>query len=274
VAHERGWPEAIDVAATDFLAGYRQALQDPRYLPPDPAVVRRLRADETRSPAEFLAWAESLMQPLPAEDQATFDAGWPKAVEYAQQADPSLTRAALRVKRSGWLRLGIGSALSRKLLLRLEGPSAAPDDDIIVEGKEVGTLAGIPCLTIPASGEVFRVIEGMTQVGRLGHRVLVAVPVFPDQRPDARGWWVKTWEPTYREVEIADLASSRELAEMAHDVGAQLGSTNLPGSRNSLDAQKRLLELESMTRLEPRIRQVAHDLATATMEAWERFRRR
>ena len=272
-AHQRGWSQERNVAADAFLRGYRRALQDPTYLPSDPSVVQRIRKTASRSQAEFLAWAESLMQPPSSEDVAALKAAWPRLEAYAREADPSVTPDYVRLKRAGWLRMGIGSALARKFLLRLEGPSPASDDDLVIEAKEVTTLRGVSCLTVPASGEVFRVVEGMSQLGRVSHRVLVVVPLFPISRPDARGWWVKNWEPSYQEVEIGDFASEQELAEVAHDVGAQLGSTSTLGSVE-LAPQKRLMELESVTHLEPRIREVAHDLSSATLEAWTQFRRR
>ena len=172
----------------------------------------------------------------------------------------------------GWLRLGVGSALTLKVLIRVEGPSAAPGDDVILEAKEVMALANESCLSVPRNAEVFRVVEGVQQIGRLEHRLLVALPLVPNSEPGATGWWIKTWDRTYREIEIADLASADELREVARDVGAQLGSTNLADSPRSLGDQKRLAELESLTRLEPRMRQVAHELTVALIEAWQHFR--
>jgi hypothetical protein len=108
-------------------------------------------------------------------------------------------------------------------------------------------------------------------MGRLHHRLLVALPAFASRGPDARGWWVRAWDRSYREVEIEDLASAEELREVAHDVGAQLGSTNLVESPRTSADQARLAELEGVRRLEPRIRQVAHDLTVALLDAWRQF---
>ena len=62
------------------------------------------------------------------------------------------------------------------------------------------------------------------------------------------------------------------LGVLAHDAGAQLGSSNLAEEAGSEADQRRLAELQAITRLEPRIRQVAHDLTTALVQAWEAFR--
>ena len=272
-ADQRGWSHAREAITNQLFDGYARALKDPGYLPPDPAVVRRLREEPLKTSAEFLAWAESLMRPLPAEFLTRFKAGWPRFEEYARETDPALTPAYVRVKRVGWLEMGIGSALRRKLLVRVEGRTAAPEDDRIIEGKEVVTLRGVSCLDIPKSGEVFRPVEGPYQVGRLRNRILVVVPLVGPGRPESRGWWVRTWDPSYKEMEIEDLASVQELVEIAHDVGAQLGSANLAGIDDAVARQKRLMELETISRLDPQIREVAHRLAFSVLEAWQHLAR-
>ena len=60
---------------------------------------------------------------------------------------------------------------------------------------------------------------------------------------------------------------------MAHDVGAQLGSTNLVEGPAAVNRQKRMVEIEGLARLVPRIRQVAHELTAAVIEAWQQFRK-
>jgi uncharacterized protein (DUF2252 family) len=272
-ARGRGWEGSLPAVTGAFFEGYRRALEDPQYLPPPPAVAARLRATPARSPDAFLAWAESLMQPATPAERARFDAVWRTFETYAAKYDPVFTPAFLAPRTMGWLRLGIGSALTQKVLIRVEGPSAAPGDDVILEAKEVMPLANESCLSVPRNAEVFRVVEGVQQIGRLDHRLLVALPLVPNSEPGATGWWIKTWERTYREMEIADLASAEELREVARDVGAQLGSTNLADTPRSLGDQKRLAELEAMNRLEPRMREVAHQLTAALIEAWRRFSR-
>jgi len=100
-------------------------------------VVRRLRAEPLKSPGEFLAWADSLMQPLGPGELAQLDTSWKGVEAFAVRTNPEFTPAFLRRQKVGWLRIGIGSALTRKLLIRVEGPSLAPDDDLVLEAKEV-----------------------------------------------------------------------------------------------------------------------------------------
>jgi hypothetical protein len=76
-----------------------------------------------------------------------------------------------------------------------------------------------------------------------------------------------------REVTIDDVRSPSELQELAHDVGAQLGSTNLVQLSAALASDERLVEREAVKRLESRIRRVAHDLTAALLQAWEQGRK-
>jgi len=168
--------------------------------------------------------------------------------------------------------MGVGSVLVPKALARIEGPSPAPDDDVLLEAKQLSQLEGVPCVQVPLSGEAFRVIAAAEQIGRLRHGVLLVAPRREEQAPDVRDWWVRTWDETYLEMSTADLASPDELAEVAHDVGAQLGSTNLRPSIPVLEAQLRQDELTAVRRLDPRIRATARRLVDEVLAEWEEWR--
>lgn len=68
------------------------------------------------------------------------------------------------------------------------------------------------------------------------------------------------------------LDSANELRELAHDVGAQLGSTNLVRRSGSPAEEDWYVELEAVARLESRVRRVAHDLTAGLIRAWEQGR--
>ena len=271
-AAQRGWAGALPATIDAFFDGYRRALEDPSYTPPDPAVVKRLRGAPQKSPSAFLSWADSLMQPLTANDQANLHTTWARVVASASRTAPEFTRAFMTLKRVGWLRTGIGSALTRKLLIRVEGPSPALDDDVVLEAKQVGAFQSDSCVSVPRRSEAFRVVEGIKQIGRLQPSFVVALPGIEDSRPDTPDWWAKTWDRSYQEVEIAALDSPEDLQELARDAGAQLGSTNLPERTGGPEGQNRLIELQAIVRLESRIRDLAHDLTTALLQAWKEFR--
>ena len=64
VARRRSWEKDRDTLFDRFVEGYKQGLTDPRYLPPPPDIVGRLRAQAPATRAALLAWGESKMQPL------------------------------------------------------------------------------------------------------------------------------------------------------------------------------------------------------------------
>jgi len=272
VARRRGWPAERERLFDRFFAGYSRALEDPAYSPPEPAVVARLRARPRKTRPEFLAWGESLMQE-PAAAQRENAARSLQLVEtFVRNLRPEIPAGYFGLKRVGWLRMGVGSVPGPKVLARIEGPSPAPDDDVLLEGKQLSQLEGVPCVQVPLSGEAFRVIVAAEQIGRLRHGVLLVAPRREEQGPDVRDWWVRTWDETYQEVAVADIASPNELAEVAHDVGAQLGSTSLRQSIPLLEAQLRRAELTAVRRLDRRIRATARRLVDELLAGWEEWR--
>jgi hypothetical protein len=273
-AHERGWLESMPATAEAFLDGYVRALEDPSYLPVDPAVVTRLRRAAPPTATAFLAWADALMQPLSKDDEARLDLTWALVERHAAAANPAFTPAYLKRKRAGALHLGIGSALAKKFLFRLEGPTPSASDDVIAEAKEVSELGNQPCIGTPPGHEALRVVEGVRQIGRLEHRLLLTLPKVGGERPDDRGWWIKTWDRSYRELELPDLRDPGELREVAHDAGAQLGSTNVGGPLAAGNEARRQRELAAARQLRARTREVAHELTTALLDAWRRLRER
>ena len=269
---QRGWQSSLDEIESAFLTGYRRALEDPTYMPVDPQVVRRIRAEPVKSRPAFLAWADALMEPLSARELSQLEGAWPSVQRFAVRGNPDATPSFLRRKAVGWLHMGIGSALTPKLLIRIEGATTDDDDDLILEAKQVGPFESGACVSIPRESELSRVVEGIRQIGRLPQLILVALPGLVGNDPDARGWWVKSWDHTFIEVGVDDYQSPGQLREVAEDVGVQLGSSNLVGPAGQVPADQRRRELDAITRLAPRMRQVAHELAMAVDEAWKRGR--
>jgi hypothetical protein len=169
--------------------------------------------------------------------------------------------------------MGVGSAPAPKILVRIQGPSTSPDDDELVEAKQVQSLEGLQCLQLPESAQAHRVIFGALQLGRLRHNILVAgppliVPEIAAEGQDLRRWWIRSWDPSYRELHIADLRSPRELAQIAYDVGVQLGAGRLKESVGLQRKSERQRELVSLARLEPRIRNKTSELVTELLAGW------
>jgi hypothetical protein len=274
VAGEKGWAASLPGTIDAFLDGYRRALEDIAYMPPEPAVARRLREVPLRAPDAFLSWAESLMQPPSADERARLEVSWPGVEAFVAKANPEFTPAFMTRKAEGWLRLGIGSALTRKILIRIEGPTPAPDDDLVLEAKEVVAFDRGSCVSIPAADEASRQVDGLRAMGRFPPRLLVALPGLSGPTPNGIGWWVRAWDRSYRELEIADLNTADDLREVARDVGAQLGATNLIRPAGAPAGEARLAERRAIARLESRIRQVSHELTGALVHAWQDGRAR
>jgi hypothetical protein len=263
-AARRGW--RADRAIDQFLNGYQRGLRDPSYSPRAPGVVERLRVKSVQTPAAFLASSERRMEAvLPqVEPQAR------KALELVAVEATSMPPGYFTLKRIGALQMGVGSYTTPKFLMRVEGPTLAPDDDVILEAKEVSDLGGVTCITTPDDGKAVRVITGSRQIGRLRHEVLSVIPDLRSDAPPRREYWLRSWDRTYAEVRIPNLRSNRDLEELAHDAGAQLGSASL--SPASTPAAVREQELATIARLEPRIREVAAELTRDMRVAWEQFR--
>ena len=62
---------------------------------------------------------------------------------------PDLTPEYFRVVRAGWLSIGIGSAVSPKIMVRVQGPSDDPADDELLELKKIGDSADWVALRRP-----------------------------------------------------------------------------------------------------------------------------
>ncbi len=264
-----GWESERDRLFDTFFDGYRRGLEDVGYMPPEPSIVRRIRERPTRTWEEYLAWAESLMEPLSPEHRRIFAGAIGELGAMYSRIRPGLPRHYFRVKSAGRLRLGIGSALTPKVLFRLEGSTLDPTDDLIIEAKELSDLSLIGCITLPATGEAYRVIAGNDRVGRLTHEIMAVVPDPDDQRPDLWDSWVRSWERSYEEIEIGEYRSADELAEVIHDVGAQLGAGAIPREELSVNAQKTLAQLNINEVLKPRICRTAVDMADRLIAAWE-----
>jgi hypothetical protein len=276
-ARARGWTDQRETLFDEFFRGYRAALVDRDYKPPVPSHVWRMRERLRTLPtgeSEFLAWAESLMEPVEAVDDRAIEEGRRRLAELVASGRPELPAHYLEPKRVGWLRMGVGSALTPKLLLRCEGRTRADEDDVLLEARELSDLRMVSCVDVAQSDRAVRIIEGYGRVGRIRHDIIVEVPGPPAPEPGAREWWARSWEPSYRELRLDDLASPEELAEIVHDAAAQLGTGHAWTPEDDPGEALRAQKLEWLESMEPRMRAVARHLVEDLLEAWEIFRAR
>jgi hypothetical protein len=271
----RGWTVHRETLVDEFFGGYRAALADRDYQPPVPSYVWRMRERLAAQPsggAAFLAWAESLMTPVENVDDRAVEEGRRRLAELIASQRPELPPFFLDPKRIGWLRMGVGSALTPKLLLRCEGLTRAAEDDILLEARELSDLREVSCVDTSQSERAARILEGYGRIGRISHDIVLVVPGPPEPNPDDREWWARSWEPSYRELRLDDLASPEELAEIVHDAAAQLGTGHAWTPENDPGEALRAQKLEWLESMEPRMRAVAKQMVEDLLEAWETFR--
>ena len=264
---ERGWTRDRDRLWNRFFEGYRLGLSSPDTQPREPDIVRELRRQAPITRAAYLAWGERQMQPMDDAQTTRIITGM---VEFdrlmrGEGERPDLAPGYFAVKRAGWLRMGVGSAAALKVLVRVEGPSAAADDDVLLEGKETVNLDGVACLEASSTPPAKRVIAGAKQLGRWKHDILAVapaslMPAIANRADHWVDWWVVSWEPTYREVRLSDLRSAEDLADIAFDSGLQLGAGKVPASRSE--------ELAWNTRFEQRLRTETSTIVEELLAGW------
>lgn len=270
---KRGWTRDRDALWNRFLAGYRRGLSEPDYHPAPPSVVRRMRAQAPPSRAAFLARGEQQMQPMQDTAMKNIIAAMEGFAGFIHAQRPELAPGYFRISRAGWLRTGVGSAVAKKILIRIQGPTPEPDDDELLEVKEISSLTGLRCLEDPPSRPVLRVIAGSRQLGRLKHNILAAGPDLPipdlaDSAEHLRDWWVRSWEPSYREVALADFRSVDELTAVVFDSGVQLGAGRFQAEVGSVDSAVRERVAASLARLDGRIRTETSTLVEELLAGW------
>jgi hypothetical protein len=184
-----------------------------------------------------------------------------------------LTPEYFRVIRAGSVKSGVGSAVSPKIMIRVRGPSNDPADDELLESKKIGDLGGLSCLKTPTVQPTLRIIDGSKQFGRLKHNIMMAAPelIIPEVMATGeqlQDWWIRSLDPSYRQVRLTDLKSVGDLAAISYDAGVQLGAGRLQNQMVLLSAYDRKRILGATGRLEKRYRQEASKLVDDLLRGW------
>jgi hypothetical protein len=211
------------------------------------------------------------MQPMPDATLKSVNDSMEAFDRFIRPQRPDLAVGYFTVARAGWLRIGIGSAAIRKVLIRVQGPSEDPADDVLIEAKEVGNLDGLACLEDSTTPQAIRVIAGARQLGRLQHDILAAGPTLlvPAAAGGAERWlelWVSSWEPSYRELHLSDFRSSNDLGDVAFDAGVQLAGNKVDSNRPKA--------LSSIQELEGRLRKETSTIVEELLAGWRELQTR
>ncbi len=273
VARQRSWKNDREKLFDRFVEGYKRGLTEPAYLPPPPDIVRRLRTQAPAPRAKFIAWAESKMQPLPDPAMKAVVAAIQTFAGVVLRDRPDLAPEYFRVVRAGWAKTGVGSAVSPKIMVRVQGPSYDPVDDEILELKKIEDLGGHRCLKTATVQPTLRIIDGSKQLGRLKYNILAAgpeivVPEVADRGHRLQDWWIRSLDPSYRQVSSTDLQSVGDLFAIVYDSGVQLGAGRLQDQTVLLSAYDRKRILGATGRLEKRYRQEASKLVDELLRGW------
>jgi uncharacterized protein DUF2252 len=273
VARQRSWENQRDKLFDRFVEGYKHGLIEPEDLPRPPDIVGRLRAQAPTTRAAFLAWGDSKMRPLADESLKAVVAAMAAFARVMLRQRPNLPTDYFRVVRAGWVQSGVGSAVSPKIMIRVRGPSNDPADDELLESKKIGDLGGLHCLKTSTVQPTLRIIDGSKQLGRVKYTILAAGPELDVPEVAARGerlqdWWIRSLDPSYRQVTLAELQSVGDLAAISYDAGVQLGSGRLQDQTVSLSAYDRKRILSTTGRLEKRYRQEASILVDDLLRGW------
>ena len=112
--------------------------------------------------------------------------------------------------------MGVGSALDEKYLILFEGDTAAAEDDLVVEAKQIRDLAGNPCVRTDVGAS--RVLDGQRLIAYEPFAYAAVVP------HGGKFFWMHDWTDDYQEASIRSaIHSPRDLREIAYDAGVQMG---------------------------------------------------
>jgi uncharacterized protein (DUF2252 family) len=266
---QQGCVEEVDQIYDEFLHGYEAALDEPATEASLPAVTARLREGFTSDRAAYFEWIASLMETMPEAEKRELAAAMDPYVETMLFQDPSLGRRYFEIVDMGYLRMGIGSALDLKYLVRIRGATDEPLDDQVLEVKQVRELGEIACIRVSRGSDPFRILVGQSRIAYQPYDLLGYL------RLQDHTFWIHAWVENYKELAIGeDFATADELVEVAYDVGVQLGRGHPNQIGAPLDLQLRREQMRLLERDRELIRVQRRELAELVVEAWRRFRER
>ncbi|MEO0461320.1 MAG: DUF2252 family protein [Myxococcota bacterium] len=253
-----------------FYEGYRIALEAPIAKLARPGFAKKARATFLRDRRAVFAEREALFEPL--KDAERFDHILFHYRRQIMRRHPELPPAFFEPKRVGRLRIGVGSALDEKYLVRIEGPSPGSDDDLFLELKEVRDLSGIRCLSPTGLGSPLRVLRGQERIAYQPYQLAgyVLLSSHDHAQRGANAFWVHEWADNYVEAAHDGFDRPDALAELARDVGVQLGLGHPRNWKPEVAADVRRALLRWFDDERDRIESLGIELAETLETTWTR----
>lgn len=261
------WEDNAYDLFSEFLKGYRMALEDPNAEAPEPTVSKRFRSKFKHDDKAYYEWVNSMMQPIEETERDSLISAMKSYIQTMYSESSELPSDYFDVVDMGYLKMGIGSALDLKYLLRCQGKTDDPFDDVVLEIKEVRDISGISCLTRAQKFDPFRILIGQSRIAyqpfhHLGYFTFRGINL-----------WVHSWVQNYKEVDIyKSFKNVNELKEVVFDIGVQLGRGHPKQIAAPLDLQLRLAQLRWLNLYDVKLNRSCNKLADEVVKAWNLFR--
>lgn len=262
-----GLEAEADAAFNDLLRGYTDGLTGVTDEA-KPDLANRKEAEFRDDKEGFFNFVEGIMEPVPDDERAELLVSLEDYFAAMRAANPDYGDAYFNIVDLGYLRQGIGSALDLKFLIRIQGPSDAPTDDVVLELKEVRDLTSIDCIRVSRGDDPFRVLQGHARIANEPFRYL-GYSRFRDVT-----FWIHAWVENYSELDIADDLKTGDFAQVAYDAGLQLGRGQVRKIAEPVEQQLRSEQSRLIAENAERIQSECRELANLAVDAWEEFRAR
>lgn len=246
----------------NLFRGYRDGLKGKALPKEPPAFAAALAAQFKSDKKGFIAYLENQLESIDAQETKFVDDEVKAYAEVTKKKAPKRPATFFSIKKAGRTKLGIGSALTRKYIIVLEGPTDTPEDDVVMELKEVADLSAVPCVKGIPSGAA----EARASFQKAARDKKYLEPVL---LPGSK-FWVNEWQMDYEEARIKKLKPA-DLMSLVYEAGlvlAKVHQTALPEGK-----APPATDLTISEPVEMEIRKIASELAEGTVNGWTRFRR-
>jgi hypothetical protein len=253
-----------------YLAAYRASVEKPALRASAPSVSDRLRRQAPQDRTAWLTWVDTQMGALAPDEDTKTRRSWSAFRELQRAVHPDRPSEFYDIVRFGELKMGVGSALERKLLFRIRGRSGEPADDEVLEARSGELALSSGCVWRPSHNTALHVLLFMSTLGPRMPDVIGFVSL--DRAPDNRPFWVQSWNPGYVELAVTDLQSQAELEELVTDAAQQLGGHFWTRFPEPLLAYQRYAQLQAFDAVRDRAKALALKLSGEVLEEHAHFK--